>query len=106
MEPYKNGATTGSEAVNGSKSSAPSTASVDTGEKLASLAKPKPTPRIIKSTKADRKGVKNVFEQYAQVIQATVQPLPTQDGTGTKKKEWGKILDDLKGLRGAGMSTI
>jgi linoleate 10R-lipoxygenase len=101
MESHKNGATNGAQEVNGSKT-ASSTSSIDTGEKLASLAKPRPTPLDVKPTKADRKGVKNAFEQYAQVVQATVKPLPHQGGAGTKIQKWGKLTDDIRTLRAAG----
>lgn len=84
-----------------------STASVDTGEKLASQAKPKPVALKLKPTKANKQGVANAFEHYGQVIQAKVQPLPNQNqlGTGTAPKRWGKLKDDLKTLRSAGMKS-
>jgi len=103
MEPYKNGATNGSKEVNGSNAASSSSSSIETGEKLASHAKPRPSPLDVKPTKADRKGVKNAFDQYAQVIQATVKPLPHQGGVGTKTMKWGKLTDDIKTLRAAGM---
>ncbi|KAK0649852.1 heme peroxidase [Cercophora newfieldiana] len=105
MESYKNGATNGAKEVNGSKT-ASSASSIDVGEKLASLAKPKPSPPVVQSTKADRKGVKNAFEQYAQVVQATVKPFPHQGGVGTKTMKWGKLTDDLKTLRRADLKTL
>ncbi|KAK0612238.1 heme peroxidase [Immersiella caudata] len=105
MESYKNGATNGSKEVNGSKTPS-SASSIDTGEKLASLAKPRPTPLVVQSTTADRKGVKNAFEQYAQVVQATVKPLPHQGGAGTKTQKWGKLTDDIKTLRAADFKTL
>jgi hypothetical protein len=104
MESYKKGATNGTTEVNGSGSRSASLAdSANTGEKLASLAKPKPTPLVVKSTKANRKGVLNAFEQYAQVIQATVKPHPHQGGVGTQIQKWGKLRDDIKALRRGGM---
>jgi hypothetical protein len=106
MESYKNGATNGSKEVNGSKSSTSASSASDTGVKLASLAKPKPTPLVVQHTKADRKGVKNAFAQYAQVVQATVTPLPHQGGVGTKTQKWGKLTDDIKTLRGADFKTL
>lgn len=80
--------------------------SVDSGEKLASHAKPKPTVYKTNQTKATRGAVENAFEQYGQIIRATFQPGPHQGGTGTSGKKWGKLLDDIKALRAAGMPTI
>ncbi|KAL2021894.1 hypothetical protein VTK56DRAFT_6489 [Thermocarpiscus australiensis] len=95
----------GSEKVN-SPNASRYTNSTDFGEKLASRAKPKPTPLKVKPTKADRKGITNAFEQYGQVIQATVQPLPNQVGGGTKGRKWGKLKDDIKTLRSADYKTL
>ena len=86
-------------------SSTSSSSADDSGEKLASHAKPKPTVYKAKPTKATREGVESAFEQYGQVIRATFQPGPHQGGVGTTGKKWGKLLDDLKGLRGAGKAT-
>ncbi|KAL2192551.1 heme peroxidase [Corynascus similis CBS 632.67] len=85
-----------------------STASVDTGEKLASQAKPKPVALKLKPTKANKQGVANAFEHYGQVIQAKVQPLPNQNqlGMGTAPKRWGKLKDDLKTLRSADWKAL
>lgn len=101
---YQNGekAANGANGVHGSVH-ASSKKSSDT-EKLASRASPKPSPRVLKPTKADREGVANAFERYGQVIHATVQPLPNQGGAGTfsEAKKWGKLKADIKQLRSAG----
>ncbi|KAL2163210.1 hypothetical protein VTH06DRAFT_5266 [Thermothelomyces fergusii] len=86
--------------------SSSSTSSIDKGEKLASKAKLKPTPRKVKPTGADRKGVANAFEQYAQVIQAKVEPLANQAGAGTAPPRWGKLSTDLKTLRSNDWKTL
>lgn len=72
------------------------------GERVSSLAKPIPKPLKGLSLTADRKGVKNAFEQYGQIIQAKVQPLPNQSIGGTKARKWGKLSHDIKRLRVAG----
>jgi linoleate 10R-lipoxygenase len=106
MASYQNGssAANGVEAVDGSKNGA-SKSSIDPAEKLASHAKPKPTPIELKPTKANRVGVANLFDRYSQVLQSEVQPLPNQGGAGTfsENKKWGKLRGDLKRLRFAGM---
>lgn len=79
-----------------------SAASINKGEKLASKAKPKPTPRKVKPTTADRKGVANAFEKHGQVIHAKVEPLATQVGAGTAPPRWGKLSTDLRTLRSKG----
>ena len=87
-------------------SHASATTPIDIGERLAGRAKPKPTPLELSPIKADRKGVANAFERYGQVMHARVKPLPNQGGAGTfyETKRWGKLRDDIKGLRSAGMS--
>jgi linoleate 10R-lipoxygenase len=102
MATYTNG-TNGTSAVNGKSSGSATTASsIDSGERLASHAKPKPTVYKVKSTKATREGIESTFEQYGQVIRATVAPGPHQGGIGTASKKWGKLFDDIKALRLAG----
>ncbi|KAK0729630.1 heme peroxidase [Lasiosphaeris hirsuta] len=111
MATYQNGAsatngTDHSNGVNGSKGS--SSASSDFGEKVASKAKPKPVALKLKPTKADRQGVANAFEHHGQIIQASVQPLPNQDGAGTfsQNGKWGKLSADIKTLRLADYKTL
>jgi hypothetical protein len=109
MAPAQNGEkANGAEKVH-SISHASSTTSVDTGEKLAGKAKPKPDALKLKPTKADRQGVANAFERHSQVIHARVKPLPNQsgagDGTFWETQRWGRLRDDLKTLRSAGMSV-
>ncbi|KAK4101146.1 heme peroxidase, partial [Parathielavia hyrcaniae] len=108
MAPVQNGEkANGADVVNGTShaSSAPST---DKCENLASRAQPKPVPLKLKPTKADRQGVANAFEHYAQVIHAKVQPLPNQapGGAGTEPKQWGKLKNDLKTLRRADWKSL
>lgn len=107
MAPTQNG-----EKANGShvvdRISQPSLKSpVDTGEKLSSRAKPQPRPLKLKPTKADRQGVANAFERHGQLLHSRIQPLPHQNGAGTfyETPRWGKLRDDIKALRSAGMST-
>ncbi|KAL2127864.1 hypothetical protein VTI74DRAFT_10040 [Chaetomium olivicolor] len=99
--------TNGAAAVN-NVANASSTTSVDIGEKLASRAKPKPTPLKLKHTKPDRQGVANALERYGQVVHAKVKPLPNQAGAGTfsETKRWGKLRDDIKALRSADWKTL
>lgn len=94
----------GTAVANGS-SHASALTPIDIGEKLASRAKPKPTPLKHKPTKPNRQGVANALERYGQIIHAAVQPLPNQEGAGTfsEDKKWGKLSNDLKTLRLAGM---
>ncbi|KAK1757000.1 putative linoleate diol synthase with cytochrome P450 domain [Echria macrotheca] len=109
MATYTNGTngTNGASAVNGKSSASSTTASaIDSGERLASHAKPKPTAFQVKSTKATREGIENTFEQYGQVIRATVAPGPHQGGIGTASKKWGKRFDDIRALRGADFKTL
>jgi hypothetical protein len=106
MAPTQNGEkANGAEVVNGISHASSATTTVDTGEKLASRANPKPAPLKLKPTNADRQGVANAFERHAQVIHAKVKPLPNQTGAGTfyETKRWGKLRDDIKTLRSAGM---
>jgi len=100
MASYHNGAES-----NGSKGPAATVTPLDPGgERVSGQAKPKPTPLNRPSFKADRKGVENAFEEYGQIIQNSIRPLPNQSLGGTKGKKWGKLTDDLKMLRVAGMS--
>jgi len=100
MASYQNG-----EEGNGSKGPTTTVAPIDPGgERVSTLAKPQPGPLKGLSLGADRKGVKNAFEQYGQIIQAKVQPLPNQSTGGTKSQKWGKLSDDIKRLRVAGTS--
>lgn len=93
------------EESNGSKGPTATVTPIDPGgERVSSLAQPVPKPLQGLSLTADRKGIKNAFEQYGQIIQAKVQPLPNQSTGGTKAKKWGKLSDDIKRLRVAGMS--
>jgi hypothetical protein len=92
--------------VNGASHASPTTP-INIGERLASKAKPKPSPLKLKPTTPDKKGVANAFERYGQLMHARVKPLPTQNGAaGTfyETKRWGKIRDDIFALRGAGTS--
>ena len=106
MAPGQNGAkANGAEEVS-TVSHASATTPIDIGERLAGRAKPKPTPPVeLKPIKADRQGVANAFERYSQVMHARVKPLPNQGGAGTfyETKRWGKLRNDIKGLRSAGM---
>ncbi|KAK4120585.1 heme peroxidase [Parathielavia appendiculata] len=101
MAPVQNGEKINGAHVVNTVSHASSTPSIDTGEKVASRANPKPTALKLAPTNADRHGVANAFERYAQVIHAKVQPLPNQapGGAGTEPKRWGKIKNDIKTLR-------
>ncbi|KAK3385880.1 heme peroxidase [Podospora didyma] len=107
MSSYQNGASA-TNGANGVKPSSSTATSIDSGEKLATHAKPKPVPLKLKPTKADRKGVANAFERHGQVIHAVVQPLPNQGGAGTfsENKKWGKLKDDLKNLRITDYKTL
>jgi hypothetical protein len=107
MAPTQNGEkTNGSHAVD-SISPTNSKSSVDSGEKLSSHAKPRPAPPKPTSTKADKQGVANAFERHGQLLHARVKPLPHQNGAGTfyETARWGKLRNDLKSLRAAGMLT-
>ncbi|KAK0624973.1 heme peroxidase [Bombardia bombarda] len=99
--------TNGAGAVNGSKTVS-SASYADHGERLASHAKPKPSALDLGPTGADRKGIKNAFDIHAQLIQASVQPLPNQQGAGTfsENKKWGKFKNDVKTLRLADYKTL
>ncbi|KAM7213392.1 hem peroxidase [Rhypophila decipiens] len=80
----------------------------DQSERVASQAKPRPSPRKVAHTKPTKEGVANAFDEHRQIIQATVHPLPTQQGAGTfsENKRWGKFKDDLKTLRLADYKTL
>jgi hypothetical protein len=97
--------TNGAVVANGAVSEKSKPAVADTSEKLASKAKPKPKPRKFKSTKADKEGVANALEQHGQIVHARIKPLPNQIGSGTfdERPRWGKLKNDLKHLRSAGM---
>ena len=107
MAPTQNGekvnGTSTVDAVNGASPTTP----IDIGERLASKTKPRPSALKIKPATADKQGVANAFERYAQVIHARAKPLPTQAGAGTfyETKRWGKLRDDIKALRSAGTLT-
>jgi hypothetical protein len=77
-------------------------------EKLASQAKPKPTPRKVMPTKSDKEGVANALERCAQIVQATIKPAPNQEGPGpvNEPRKWGKLKQDLKTLRSAGTCSL
>jgi len=96
-------ATVSSHASNGREK-----ASQEDRERLASQVKPKPTPRKVKPTKSDKKGVANALERYAQIVQATVRPAPNQEGPEpvNEPRKWGKLKQDLKTLRSAGMCGL
>lgn len=104
------GKTNGASDVTRSVDRVGSPAPTETGEKLASKAKPKPTPRKIKPTNPDRHGVANAFEQYGQVLHARVKPLPNQlmaNGmTFYETRRWGKLKDDIMTLRRADWKTL
>jgi hypothetical protein len=80
---------------------------VDSAEMLSSLAKPRPAPPKPTPTKADKQGVANAFERHGQLLHARVKPLPHQNGAGTfyETERWGKLRNDIKSLRAAGMLT-
>ncbi|KAK1833462.1 linoleate diol synthase [Podospora conica] len=102
MASYQNG-----EEGNGSKGPSTTVTPVDPGgERVSSLAKPMPKPLKGLSLKADRKGVKNAFEQYGQIIQSKAHPLPNQSLGSTKGMKWGKLTDDIKRLRVADLKTL
>ena len=107
MAPTQNGekvnGTSTVDAVNGASPTTP----IDIGERLASKTKPRPSALKIKPATADKQGVANAFERYAQVMHARAKPLPTQAGAGTfyETKRWGKLRDDIKALRSAGTLT-
>ena len=90
------------EVANGDKTSRRSTSLADHGEKIASKAKPRPGPRKVKPTKANREGVTNAFEEHGQIMRAEIRPYATQGGSGTFGRKWGKLKDDIKALRLAG----
>ncbi|KAL1836745.1 hypothetical protein VTJ49DRAFT_4720 [Mycothermus thermophilus] len=98
----------GTHAVSSVSSGNSKTTAVDTAERLASQAKPRPKPRKIKPTKADKEGVANALEQHAQILHARIKPLPNQIGSGTfdETKRWGKLRNDLKALRSADVKTL
>jgi hypothetical protein len=107
MAPAQNGEHANGASKVSSYNSSSSAGSVDTGEKLASHAKPKPALLKLKPTGPDRQGVANALERYAQVLHAKVVPLPNQTGgngsTFYTGKRWGKLRADLRTLRSAGM---
>jgi hypothetical protein len=107
MAPTQNGEKTNGSHIVDSISPAKSKSSVDSGEKLSSLAKPRPAAPKPKSTKADKQGVANAFERHGQLLHARVKPLPHQNGAGTfyETARWGKLRNDIKSLRAAGMLT-
>ncbi len=107
MAPTQNGEkVNGTSTVNAINGASPTTP-IEIGERLATKTKPKPSPLKIKPATADKQGVANAFERYAQVMHARAKPLPTQAGAGTfyEGKRWGKLRDDIKALRSAGTLT-
>ncbi|KAK3940862.1 heme peroxidase [Diplogelasinospora grovesii] len=88
--------------INGASKNASHKSSAEPWERLASQAKPRPTPDKIKPHGANRAGVTNAFEYYGQVIQTAHRPFPVQTGDGSTfitEKKWGKFRDDIKTLR-------
>ncbi|KAL2266768.1 hypothetical protein VTJ83DRAFT_6120 [Remersonia thermophila] len=110
MDPTQNGAKLeGIHAVSSiSNSENTKVGAVNAGERLASQSFPKPKPRKIKPTKADKEGVANALEQHAQIVHARIKPLPNQIGSGTfdEAPRWGKLRNDLKALRSGDVKTL
>lgn len=104
-EDSKNGVANGTTVNITAKSSTTAKSNAANGQAPAAVKQEKPDEDIHTVTRAD---VASTFEEYAQLIHASIRPLPTQSGDGAylDKDEPSGFWDDIRSLGIKDLKTV